>query len=157
MFWTCFVLQDRAVFFEVVRESQSGTLPKRREKAKERIEKEGQQNKCEEVSLPWNASCTAKLKDVMQAGRDAFAWQHDRILSRQKKARISTSGSNRDKSLLGHYCGKSTAMRTHASNQATRPSTMASLASVCVDSNSTRIIEARVEGARSASFLKDKE
>jgi len=46
MFWTCFVLQDRAVFFEVVRESQSGTLPKRREKEIERIEKEGQQKKC---------------------------------------------------------------------------------------------------------------
>jgi len=33
----------------------------------------GSQNKCEEVRKPWNALCTAKLKEVMQAGRDAFA------------------------------------------------------------------------------------
>jgi len=31
------------------------------------------------------------------------------------------------------------------------------VASVCVDSNSTRMTEARVEGARSAIFLRDKE
>ena len=33
------------------------------------------QNKCEEVCEPWISLCTAKLKEVMQAGRDAFAWQ----------------------------------------------------------------------------------
>jgi len=36
---------------------------------------DGNQNKCEEVCEPWNALCTAKLKKVMQAGCDAFAWQ----------------------------------------------------------------------------------
>jgi len=75
--------------------------------------------------------------------------RHDKILSRHKRARISTSGSNRDKSLWGHYCGKSATMRIHASNQSSRPPTTSSLASVCVDSNSTRVTEARVEKARS--------
>jgi len=79
--------------------------------------------------------------------------RHDRILSRHKKARISTSGSNRDKSLWGHYCGKSATMRKHAPNQASRPPTTSSLASVCVDSNSTRVTEARVKKARSAIFF----
>ena len=36
---------------------------------------DGNQNKCEEACEPWNVLCTAKLKEVMQAGRDAFAWQ----------------------------------------------------------------------------------
>ena len=55
--------------------------------------------------------------------------RNERILSQNKKARISNSGSNRDKSLWGHYCGKSAVMRTHASIQATRPPTTASVAS----------------------------
>jgi len=83
--------------------------------------------------------------------------RHERILLQNKKAQISTSGSNRDKSLWGHYCGKSAAMRTHASNQATRRPTTASLASVCVDSNLTRMTEARVKEVQSAIFLRDKE
>jgi len=36
---------------------------------------EGNQNKCEEVCEPWSALCTAKLKEVMQAGCDTFACQ----------------------------------------------------------------------------------
>jgi len=39
------------------------------------LDNEGSQKKCEEVCEPWNEFCTAKLKDVMQAGRDTFAWQ----------------------------------------------------------------------------------
>jgi len=78
--------------------------------------------------------------------------RHERILSRNNQARLSTSGSNQDKSLWGHYCGKSPAMRTHASSQATRPPTPTSPASVCVDSNWSR-----VEGVRSAIFFWDKE
>jgi len=39
------------------------------------MDTEGNQKKCEEVCEPWNEFCTAKLKEVMQAGRDAFAWQ----------------------------------------------------------------------------------
>ena len=73
----------------------------------------------------------------------------ERIVSQNKKAQVSTSGSNQDKSLWGHYCGKSTAMRTHASNEATRPLTPTSPASVCVVSNSTRMTETRVEGVQS--------
>ena len=37
--------------------------------------KEGNEKKCEEVCEPWHEFCTAKLKEVLQAGRDAFAWQ----------------------------------------------------------------------------------
>jgi len=48
---------------------------------------DGNQNKCEEVCEPWNALCTAKLKEVMQAGRDAFAWQtREDTLAKQKGA-----------------------------------------------------------------------
>ena len=79
--------------------------------------------------------------------------RHERILSRNKNARLSTSGSNRDKSFRGHYCGKSPAMRTHASSQVMRPPTPTSPALVCVDSNSTRMSETRVEGVRSAIFF----
>jgi len=39
------------------------------------MDADGNQNKCGEVCEPWNAFCTAKLKEVRQAGRDAFAWQ----------------------------------------------------------------------------------
>ena len=39
------------------------------------MDNEGNQKKCEEVCEPWNEFCTAKLKEVMQAGRDTFAWQ----------------------------------------------------------------------------------
>jgi len=95
-------------------------------------------------------------RSCSQANAFAGLGRHEKILSQNKKAQILTSGSNRDKSLWGHYCRKSAAMRTHASNQATRPPTTASLASVCVDSNSTRMTEARVEGAWSAIFLRDK-
>jgi len=95
---------------------------------------------------------TAKLKEVMKQGVTHSLGRHDRILLRHKKPRLSTSGSNQDKSLWDHYCGKSVAMRTHDSNQATRAPTAARLALVFVDSNSTRMAEARVEGARSAIF-----
>ena len=78
--------------------------------------------------------------------------RHERVLSQNKKVLVLTSGSNRDKSLWGHYCGKSPAMRTHSSNQATKPPTPTSPASRCVDSNSTRMTETRVDGARSAIF-----
>ena len=82
----------------------------------------------------------------------------DRLrVSTNNKVRISTSGSSRDKLLSGHYCGKSATMPTHDANQTARPPTTARLASVCVDSNLARITEARVEGARSAIFLPDKE
>ena len=36
---------------------------------------DGNQSKCKEVCEPWNALCAAKFKEVMQAGRDTFAWQ----------------------------------------------------------------------------------
>jgi len=39
------------------------------------IDDDGNQNKCDEVCEPWNALCTAKLMEIRQAGRDAFAWQ----------------------------------------------------------------------------------
>ena len=39
------------------------------------MDADGNQNKCEEVCKPWNAFCTAKFKEVRQAGRDAFACQ----------------------------------------------------------------------------------
>jgi len=39
------------------------------------LDNEGNQTKCEEVCEPWNEFCRAKLKEVMQAGRDTFAWQ----------------------------------------------------------------------------------
>ena len=39
------------------------------------LDNEGNQQKCEEVCEPWNEFCTAKLKEVIQAGCDAFAWQ----------------------------------------------------------------------------------
>jgi len=58
---------------------------------------DGNQNKCEEVCEPWNAICTAKLKEVMQAGRDAFAWQkREDTFAKQKGANFDR-GSNRDK------------------------------------------------------------
>jgi len=38
------------------------------------MDNEGNQKKCEEVCEPWNEFCTAKHKEVIQAGRDAFAW-----------------------------------------------------------------------------------
>jgi len=88
------------------------------------------------------------VKGCEKMGRQR--WESDVNRSARRKHFM---GSNR----RGHYCGKSAAMRTHTSNQATQPSTTASLASVCVDSNSTRMTEARVEGARSAIFLRDKE
>ena len=45
------------------------------------------QNKCKEVCEPWNVLCTAKLKEVMQAGRDAFTWQTRKdTLAKQKGA-----------------------------------------------------------------------
>jgi len=51
------------------------------------IDADGNQNKCEEVCEPWNALCTAKLKEVRQAGRDAFAWQtREDSLAKQKGA-----------------------------------------------------------------------
>ena len=65
---------------------QNGTLPRRRT-LKLTIDDDGNQNKCEEVSEPWNALCTAKLKEVRQAGRDAFAWQtREDTLTKQKGA-----------------------------------------------------------------------
>jgi len=41
------------------------------------MDADGKQNKCEEVCEPWNVFCTAKLKEVRQAGHDAlkFTWQ----------------------------------------------------------------------------------
>jgi len=63
---------------------------------------DGNQNKCEEVCEsqcePWNAIFTAKLKEVMQAGRDAFAWQKREDFAKQKGANFDR-GSNRDKLL----------------------------------------------------------
>ena len=52
----------------------SGTLPRRRAK-EEKGDDDGNQNKCEEVCEPWNSLCTAKLKEVMQVGRDTFSGQ----------------------------------------------------------------------------------
>ena len=60
---------------------------------------DGNQNKSEEVCELWNALCTAKLKEVRQAGRDAFAWQTREDILANKKTRVSNNGSNRDKSL----------------------------------------------------------
>jgi len=65
-----------------------------------------------------------------------------------------TRGCLRKKSLWGHCCGKSAAMRTHASKRTTRSPTKAILPSVCVNLDSIRMSEARVEGARSAIFGK---
>ena len=51
------------------------------------VDADGNQNKCEEVCEPWNALCTTKLEEVMQAGRDAFAWQkREDTLVKQKGA-----------------------------------------------------------------------
>jgi len=47
---------------------------------------------------------------------------------------------------------KSAAMRTNVSKQAMRQPTVASPPSVCVDSNTTRLSEDRVEGPHSAFF-----
>jgi len=35
----------------------------------------GSQNKHTHACDPWNELCTAKLKEVIQSWRDAFAWQ----------------------------------------------------------------------------------
>ena len=61
------------------------------------------QNKCEEVSEPWNVFFTAKLKEVRQAGVTHSLCRHEKILSHNNKAWLSTSGSNQDKSLWDHY------------------------------------------------------
>jgi len=48
---------------------------------------DGNQNKCEKVCEPWNTLCKAKLKKVMEAGRDAFAWQtQEDTVTKQKGA-----------------------------------------------------------------------
>ena len=149
--------QDRAVFFGMVWEASEWDFAKMEgftlRLLKFTIDADGNRNKCEEVCEPWNVFCTAKLKEVRQAGVTHSLGRHES----HNKARLSTSGSNQDKSLWDHYCGKPPAIRTHASSQATRPPTPTSPASVCVDSNSTRMSETRVEGVRSAIFSRDKE
>ena len=112
------------------------------------MDNEGNQEKCEEVCEPWNEFCTAKLKEVIQSGRDAFAWQ-------KKPEALKGMDFNqwlkpRHFALGDHYCGKSAAMRTHDSNQATRPPRATRFTLVCVDSNWTRMAEAQVEGAQGA-------
>jgi len=119
------------------------------------------QNKCEEVCEPWNALCTAKFKEVMQAGCDAFAWQaREDTLAKPKGATFDEWLKPRQialRPLLWEVCcdtythSKSSYEAAHGKPSAAR------LALVCFDSNSTRMAEARVEGARSATFLRDKE
>jgi len=73
-----------------------------------------------------------------------------RTRSTNNAATISSNGSDRGKSLWDHCCGKSAAIRTHASKQPTRLPTMTRLALVCVDLNSKR--KAWVAGARRGVF-----
>jgi len=79
-----------------------------------------------------------------------LGFRHTRTQSRHNAATLSTNDSDRCKSLRGHYCGESAAMRTHASKQSTRPPMKTRLALVCVNSNSNS--EARLKGARSEIF-----
>ena len=76
---TCFVWQDRAVFFEMVWEASEWDFNKKEgftfRLLQFTMDNEGNQKKCEEVCEPWNEFCMAELKEVIQAGRDAFAWQ----------------------------------------------------------------------------------
>ena len=69
--------QDWVVFFEMVWKASEWDFTKteRKREKKSTNDADGNQNKCEEVCEPLNALCTAKLKEVVQAGRDAFAWQ----------------------------------------------------------------------------------
>jgi len=71
----------------------NGFLPKRRACVSKccnfTIDADGNQNKCEEVCEPWKALCTARLKEVRQAGRDAFAWQtREGTLTKQKGSSV---------------------------------------------------------------------
>jgi len=59
----------RQSFFEMVWEASRWDFTKKVTTV------DGKQNKYEEVCEPRNALCTSKLKEVMQAGRDAFTWQ----------------------------------------------------------------------------------
>ena len=136
--------------FRVRLYQEGGHESKGNEKLTRKTDADGNQNKYEEVCESWNALCTSKLKEVMQAGRDAFTWQtRQDTVEAQKGANFSQWLKPRQIALRP-LLWEVSAMRTHASNEATRPPTTASLASVYIDSNSIRATEARVEGARSA-------
>jgi len=144
--------QDRAVFFEMVwlpsrtlrrrasdSDSWNSLLPLMAVKIN--------------LRMPANRGTRCARRNsrrLFRQGVTHLLGRHERRQSKNKKATLSTRGSDRSKLLWGHYCVESAAMRTHASKRPTRPPTKARLASVCVDSNSSS--EARVEGARSGFF-----
>jgi len=81
------------VFFEMVWEASECDFTKKQGRKKRimniNTDTDGRQNKCEDACEPWNALYTAKLKEVMQAGHDAFAWQtRQDTLAKQKSANI---------------------------------------------------------------------